>query len=140
MTFMYLQPRILGLIAVLALAAIAPAAAGQYVGRCGGDCSALLAPTRLSPLDLRLRPYYIPRTPDGGLHDYRYDVKDPARFCGGCGGCGSGCSSSGDGACPTDRCSYPPEAAAAFDPCEFEVLGRIPNDSLLEGAAAAPPQ
>jgi hypothetical protein len=132
---MVLQPRILGLIAAMTLGAAASTAFGQWTDY-GGGCWAILAPTRVSPLDLRLRPYYIPRTPDWGLHDYCYDVKDPARFC----GCGTACRG-GDGACRTGGCAYPPEAAAGFGPCEFETLGQIPNDSLLlEGAAALRPQ
>jgi hypothetical protein len=130
MTSLYLVPRVLGLIAATALAAAATNASGQCAG-CGGGCWAILAPTRLSPLDLRLRPYYIPRTPDWGPHEYRYDVKEPTPYC----GCGPACTS-GDGPCLFGGCSYPPEAAAGFDPCEFETLGQIPNDSLLEGAAA----
>jgi len=131
MTSMYLQPRVFGLIAAVALAASASSASGQCVGNDRG-CWAILAPTRVSPLDLRLRPYYIPRTPDWGPHEYCYDVKDPAP----CSGCGPACC--GDGSCLAGGCPYPPEAALGFEPCEFETLGQIPNDSLLEAAAVRP--
>ncbi len=127
---MYLPPRILGLIAATALAAAATTAAGQCTG-CGGGCWEVFAPIRCSPLDLQLRPYYIPRTPDWAPHDYRYDVKQTVTCC----GCGPAC---GEGSCLADRCSYPPEVAIGIGPSEFELLGKIPNDSLLEGAAAAP--
>ena len=126
---MSLQQRIFGLMAVVGFAAVATRASGQCVDY--GGFWAILAPTRCSPIDLQLRPYYIPRTPAWRPHDYRYNVKEPVPFC----GCGP-CCAIDVGSCPAGGCSYPPEAAAGLDPGEFENLGQIPNDSLLEGTVA----
>ena len=108
------------------------AACGPYIQR--GDCCAILAPTRVSPLDLQLRPYYVPRTPAWGPHGYRYHLKETVPFC----GCDAPCEEPSEGECLPHGSPYPPEAAYGLDPGEFEPLGQIPNDSLLGGVVATP--
>jgi hypothetical protein len=84
-----------------------------------------------------LRWYYVPRLPAWGWHDYHYRVKvpEPSGTCGA--DCGNCCGTCGDETCLAGGCAIPPEAATAFEPWEFEQLGQIPNDSLLEASSPA---
>ena len=94
------------------------------------------APTLCSALDMPLRPYFMPRRPAWGPHDYRYNVKEPEPCCcGGPGGCGPWCAD-GEGPCQQADARIRPKPLSAWIRWEFENLGQIPNDSLLEGVVA----
>jgi hypothetical protein len=93
-------------------------------------CGVYARPPRVSGLDCPLRPYFVPRRPACGGHDYRYrvEVADPCS-----------CTACGEFANEVDQAAgfpYPAELGEEFAPVEFERLGQIPNDSLLE---AVPP-
>ena len=130
---MILGRGILGLSAAVALAAavilIPPTVAvggGPYVAVRERCCGWLLS--RNSALDAPLRPYFVPRCPAWGGHDFCYRVDAPKP----CLGCPMGPA---DGECCPGSQPYPPELACIFDPAEFQQLGQIPNDYLLEAAA-----
>jgi hypothetical protein len=112
------------IIPVLA-ALVIPSSTCFAVGPCAGlvnpDTRWAWARTWHSPnaLATPLNQYFIPRTP---------------------GNCGSGstytawCGGSG----PHGPVPYPPEAAAGFEPMQFERLGKVPNELDMLGGVAMP--
>ena len=87
-----------------------------YPGCCYGCC---YLPPGNSALDEPLRCYFVPRRPGWPESDYCYRVAGPRP-----------CPCAGDG-------PVPEELACNFIPCEFERLGHIPGDALLDAGAAA---
>jgi hypothetical protein len=120
---------------LIPLAAALAISSGQCVARCGptdyffdGHTRYMWARTWHGPdaLATPLNQYFIPRTP--GTCNSRGYI--------GCIGCQS-CVQSGItgqyGAQP-----YPAEAAAGFEPVQFERLGRAPNEMDIGGNTALP--
>ena len=101
---------------------------------CGGEpyCPSYPPPMAISALDVPLNWYFMPRRPGCARHDYRYQVEMPepcpVSLC--------GCGPHVDGPQFSDGSPVATELLDGFTPLGFERLGQIPNDSLLEAAAA----
>lgn len=118
---------------LLALCLITAATLAQPASAQNNYCGPHVWPVRISALDCPLRPYFIPRRPAWGGHDYRYRVTiaDP------CFATGGGCGDLTDEVGQADSFTYPAELGEEFAPVGFEKLGQIPNDSLLDSVPAA---
>jgi hypothetical protein len=88
-------------------------------------------PCVVSPLDMPLTPYAMPRRPAWGGSSFAYRVKPSPQYqlC--------GCGWASDDTAEAARLPYPPELSESFAPPKFERLGPIPHDPLL--GTAAPP-
>jgi hypothetical protein len=110
----------------MALAAEARAAWSGMYGHC--------QPQRcvVSPLDMPVTPYTMPRRPAWGGSSYAYHVKPSPQnqFC----GCGWATEQAGT---PTDL-PYPVEIGDTFVPVKFERIGQIPHDPLLGAGPVVP--
>jgi hypothetical protein len=108
-------------LSALAIPAATCFAGGPHGGLIDGNTRYAWSRTWHGPnaLATPLPQYFIPRIP---------------------GNCGSGsiyaswCSGSG----PYGAVPYPPEAAAGFEPVQFERLGKVPNEMDLLGGVAMP--
>jgi hypothetical protein len=110
-----------------------------YESYCGGEpynmsepyCASYPPPLARSALDVPLNWYFMPRRPGCARHEFRYQVEMPepcpARL--------DGCGRDAGEPCCTDGLAVAPELMDGFVPLEFERLGQIPNDSMLEAAA-----
>jgi hypothetical protein len=117
---------------VTASLTVLPLCVGTACADDANVCEALLRPILRTSLDRPLRPYFVPRRPAWSGSEYRYSVRQFEPFCGG----GAGCCTSVDGPCFGGCDTIPPESAYAFDPWEFEHLGQIPHDLLLDAVAS----
>jgi hypothetical protein len=115
-----------GVASVLACAAQCYGAWSGMYGSYGGPCV-------VSPLDMPLTPYVMPRRPTWGGSQYCYHVK-PSPQCQVC-----GCGWTNDDAAAACQTPFPPETAESFSPAKFERLGHIPHDLLLGPGPAVGP-
>jgi hypothetical protein len=91
-------------------------------------------PHVISPLDMPLTPYTMPRRPARGGSEFRYTVK-PSPQCQLC-----GCALSNEDTTAGCLMPYRPEMSEVAEPGSFERLGHIPHESLLgSGPIAAGP-
>jgi hypothetical protein len=105
--------------------AVVLACASESSGAWSGLYGTYGPPCVVSPLDMPLTPYAMPRRPAWGGSSYRYHVK-PSPQCQMC-----GCGWSNDDAAAACLAPYPPEMERSFEPASFERLGHIPHDPLL---------
>jgi hypothetical protein len=109
------------------------ACASQSSGAWSGLYGCYGPPCVVSPLDMPLTPYAMPRRPAWGGSNFRYRIKPSpqTQIC--------GCGWSNDDAAAATQTPYPPEMAASFEPASFERLGHIPRDPLLGPGPAVGP-
>jgi hypothetical protein len=108
--------------------ALAPRCGLAYDGCC--CCYVCYGTPIVSALDEPLRCYFVPRQPGWPETDYCYRVEGPKP----CPGCGPGGGNEMDAPCGGGELPFPQELAEHFTPWEFERLGQIPGDSLLEAS------
>jgi hypothetical protein len=89
-------------------------------------------PCVVSPLDMPLTPYTMPRRPAWGGSSFAYHVKPSPQYqlC--------GCGWANEDAAGGSRLPYPAETADSFLPVRFERIGEIPHESLLGAGPIAP--
>jgi hypothetical protein len=124
-----------GIRSKLAVAGLAAALAwvSQSHGAWSGMYGCYGPPCVVSPLDMPLTPYVMPRRPAWGGSSFRYRLK-PSPECQLC-----GCGWANDNAATACQTPYPPEVAESFSPTTFERLGHIPHDPLLGPGPAIGP-
>jgi hypothetical protein len=103
----------------------------QAFGAWSGMYGCYGPPRVVSPLDMPLTPYAMPRRPAWGGSSFAYHVKPSPQYqlC--------GCGWESDDAAAACRLPFPPDAAESFEPRKFERIGQIPHEPLLGPGPAA---